>query len=264
MALGTVIRDVYTDAERRTMYKTLRELLPSPDWSTAGLYCYWDPHTREALYIGLSNNLPSRFAQHNSLSGKPGKGDKALEINDWFRTHDRLGFSIVIQDAVADDDYGRYSKIAEGQLIEGYRALHDKFPPWNKISGSTDGHGYVGADTATWFDFMTGKFDGLVVARRTIRGLNDDGAADLNEGRIHMSRTAMNFHAVDRKLDDSAILAGLKDQVAMTMRVAPYMASLYSFEGLRDYLMQPAPHPERLEDAFDGELDDATPVPGAD
>ncbi|RYE40154.1 MAG: hypothetical protein EOP24_41860 [Hyphomicrobiales bacterium] len=110
---------------------------------------------------------------------------------------------------------------------------------------------------------MAGKFDGLVVARRTIRGLNDDGAADLNEGRIHMS-PAMNFHAVDGKLEDSAILAGLNDQVAMTMRLAPYLASLYSFDGLRDYLMQPAPHPERLEDAFDGELDDATPVPRAD
>jgi len=257
MALGTVVRDVYTNTERRTMHKALRELLPSGDWSKAGLYCYWDPESREALYIGLSKDLPSRFAQHNGLKGKPGHGNKALEINDWFQTHDRIGFSIVLQSALADDIYEGNTKLGEGQLIEGYRALHDKFPPWNKVSGSTDGHKYVGTDTAVWFDFMTGKADGLVVARRTIRELNDNATADLNEGRVHTSRTGMNHHATDGKLDDTAILACLKDTVERDARIAPYLADLYTFEKLRDYLRQPAPHPERLKAS---EVDDGATV----
>lgn len=229
------------------MHKTLRELLlNSGDWSKAGLYCYWDPEIGEALYIGLSTNLPSRFAQHNSLKGKPGDGNKALEINDWFQTQDRLGFSIVLQSTLADDVYEGNTKIGEGQLIEGYRTLHDKLPPWNKVRGSKTGHQYVGTNTAIWFDFMTGTTDGLVVSRQTIRGLNDNATADLNEGRIHTSRTAMNHYAIDGKLDDTAILACLKDTVERDTRITPYLGDLYTFEGLRDYLMQPAPHPERL------------------
>lgn len=240
------------------MYKTLRELLlHSGDWSKAGLYCFWDPESGEALYIGLSKDLPSRFAQHNSLKGKPGDGNKALEINDWFQNHDRLGFSIVLQSALADDAYEGNTKHGEGQLIEGYRALHDKFPPWNKVSGSKDGHQYVGTDTAIWFDFMTGTADGLVVARRTIRGLNDDATADLNEGRIHTSRTGMNLDAINRKLDDGLILANLKEGIAELTRLAPDLKSLYNFDELRDYLTQPAPHPERL---CAGEVDDEVAI----
>ncbi|OMQ28576.1 hypothetical protein [Rhodococcus sp. D-1] len=257
MALGTVVRDVYTNTERQAMHKTLRDLLPSGDWSKAGLYCYWNPENGEALYIGLSKDLPLRFAQHNSLRGKPGQGNKALEIDNWFQTHDRLGFSIVLQSALADDVYEGNTKLAEGQLIEGYRARHDKFPPWNKMSGSTDGHQYVGTDTAVWFDFMTGAADGLVVARRTIRELNDDATADLNEGRIHTSRTGMNHLTIDRKLDDTAILACLKDTVERDAQITPYLADLYDFEGLRDYLMQPAPHPEHPDAS---EIDDESAV----
>ncbi|MFF0283602.1 hypothetical protein ACFYSW_25135 [Rhodococcus aetherivorans] len=252
MALGTVVRDVYTNAERHTMYRTLGELLGPPNWSTAGLYCYWDPATHEALYIGLAKDLQARFAQHNSLNGnKPNKGNKGEKINDWFQSHDRLGFSLVIQSALADDANERYSAIGEGQLIEGYRSLHGVRPPWNKIGGSKDGAGWARSDTAAWFDFMTGKVDGLLVSRRTIRELNDDITAEFNEAAIHMSRTGMNFHAVDGKLDDSTILAGLKTHMVMTTQLHPYLAREYNFDALRDYLKQPAPHPEDAKYTLD-------------
>ncbi|MBT2269699.1 hypothetical protein [Rhodococcus erythropolis] len=65
MALGTVVRDIYTDSTRSSMHKTIDELLGTADWHTAGLYCYWDPATQEALYIGLAQRpgRPLRTAQ---------------------------------------------------------------------------------------------------------------------------------------------------------------------------------------------------------
>jgi hypothetical protein len=61
--LGMVVRDVYTDAERRDLRASLKRLLPigSTIWSLAGVYCFWDPETHDALYVGLSNNLAGRF-----------------------------------------------------------------------------------------------------------------------------------------------------------------------------------------------------------
>lgn len=245
MALGTVVRDIYTDSTRSSMHKTIDELRGTADWHTAGLYCYWDPATQEALYIGLSKDLAVRFAQHNGLKGnKPNNGNKGEKINGWFKTHDRLGFSLVIQDASADDVESRYSEIAEGQLIEGYRALHGKFPLWNRIGGSKEGAGYADTDTATWFDFMTGKTDGMVVARRTITELNDDYDADVNEAAIHMSRTGLNLRAVNGKLDDKMIVAGMREHMARTVRPFPANASQYDFDKLHAYLEEPAPHPE--------------------
>jgi hypothetical protein len=243
MALGTVVRDVYTDSERLTMHKTLNEMLGNNDWSSAGIYCYWDPDTHEALYIGLAKDLPARFAQHNSLKGiKPNSGNKGQQINDWFSAHPRLGFSIVIQEGMADDARGRYTEIAEGQLIEGYRALHDKFPPWNKISGSKDGAKYAGQHTGAWFDFMTGKVDGLIVARRTIRELNDDATADYNECTIHTSRTGLTLHPHDGTADDAGILDGVR-RMAAAIEIDPLQGDRL-YVRLRDYLRQPAPHPE--------------------
>lgn len=245
MALGTVVRDVYANGERRMMLSNLNSLLRQPNWNTAGLYCYWDPDDRKALYIGLARNLCTRFAQHNSLRGnKPASGNKGAQINDWFAHHDRLGFSLVIQDAIGDDTYGEFSSTAEGQLIEGFRVLHGQLPPWNKIGGSKAGATFAGTDTATWFDFMTGTVDSMVVARRTIRELDEDPTAEFNEAAVHMSRTAFNRYAENSKIDDRAILADLRDHLAETVRQHPSYADLYDFETLSEYLKQPAPHPE--------------------
>lgn len=227
------------------MYQTLSTLLGHNwSWSRAGIYCYWDPYTHEAQYIGLANNLASRFAQHNSLGrNRPSRGNKGAQINDWFRTRDWLGFSIVIQEGIADDINERYSAIAEGQLLEGYRALHGKFPPWNKIGGSTYGATFAARHTGSWFDLITGKADGLVVARKTIRELNDDARADYNEATIHTSRTGMTLHPHDGTIDDRGILNGVRLMAQRLGGPDPWTGE-DRYETLRTYLLQPAPHPE--------------------
>ena len=176
------------------------------------MYLFWDPDTREPLYIGVASNLADRFAQHNSLSGhRPSKGNKAQQINDWFAGHSGVGFSIVLQEGLADELYEPYSRNAEGQLLEGYRQAHGRLPPWNGIGGSRVGAGYARGNSAAWVDFAAGAKDGLVVARRTIRRLNDSATAEYYENTIHPARTAlMHFgpigdkqilEALDRLLD---------------------------------------------------------------
>lgn len=123
MPLGTVVRDVYTDGERLVMYEALEMLIRGNDWSRSGVYCFWDPAKCEALYIGLASNLPERFAQHNSLKGaRPRKGNKGREIDEWFGQYERLGFSTILQEALADEEYeptpvalrANYSRSTEG------------------------------------------------------------------------------------------------------------------------------------------------------
>ncbi len=38
--------------------------------STGGVYVFWNPDTREPLYVGIAGALPERFAQHNGLRGR--------------------------------------------------------------------------------------------------------------------------------------------------------------------------------------------------
>lgn len=199
------------------------------------------PTRLKTLYLGLAKDLASRFAQHNSLNGnKPNKGNKGAQINAWFHTHDRLGFSIVIQEGLADDGYGRYSANAEGQLLEGYRVLHGRFPPWNGIGGSRNGATFAGANTAAWFDAMTGRTDSLFIARRTIRDLNDDYEADRYECTMHTSRTELTLHPHQGPIDDAGILNGVR---LMAERLISYPGT-EDYATLRAYLLQSAPHPE--------------------
>lgn len=239
MPLGTVARDVFTDDERLQMYETLDVLLRA-GWHRAGVYCFWDPETRQPFYLGLAKDLPKRFAQHNSLKGcRPGKGNKGAQINAWFDDHERLGFSVVLQESLADETYEPFARNAEGQLLEGYRRVHGQLPPWNQIGGSRTGAGYVQENSAAWVDLMTGQGDSLLVARRTIRGLNDDPAAEYNELVIHPARTAiLQFEGID----DLAIRRALGLIIEMTPKFDPFDDDL----GVRldNYLREPAPHPE--------------------
>ncbi len=238
--LGTVVRDVYADRERLQMYEALDVLLRA-GWHRAGVYCFWNPETREPFYLGLAKDLPVRFAQHNSLKGRrPGKGNKGRQINSWFSEHERLGFSVVLQESLADETYEPFARNAEGQLLEGFRRVHGALPPWNEIGGSRTGAGYVKENSAAWVDLMTGRGDSLLVARRTIRGLNDDASAEYSELIIHPSRTGiLQFEGVD----DLAIRRALSLIVEMSSEFHPIDEDLNA--RLNQYLEQPAPHPER-------------------
>ena len=98
--LCTVIWDIYRSDERAQVWEALQSLLAedSPDWSRKGVYGYWDPETRELLYLGLADNLAGRFAQHNGLVPHSG-GNKSRQIEAWFEEHEQLGLTTMIQAA---------------------------------------------------------------------------------------------------------------------------------------------------------------------
>ena len=239
MALGTIIRDVYSNDERKDMRKVLQAFLGG-GWNTAGIYCVWEPDTHDALYLGLAKNLPDRFANHNGLKGTPGKGNKAKEVDTWFATHERLGYSIIVQSDVADDATEGYTKRAEGQLIKGHEKAFGKIPPWNNMGGSVDGAAKAGDLTGAWFDFLTGRHDSLLVARRTIRQLDDDATAEGKELDIMMARTQLSLAQFGSETTDHSIVKGLE-----YFRDTPVFGRTSErHDELIEYLHEPAPHPE--------------------
>lgn len=238
MPLGTVVREVYEDAERSEVQRSLADLIRGNSWHTAGVYCFWDPEQLEPLYIGLASNLPARFSQHNGLNGnRPRSGNKGREINEWFLSNKRIGYSLVLQEGLADESVEPYSRNGEGQLLEGYRRVHGKLPPWNLIGGSRLGAGFVRNNSAIWVDLMTGRYDNLLVARRTLRGLNEDPTAEYYEVNIHMARTAFSLY---ESANDENIISAMN----FNMNNIPPYARLIEIGDLNTYLSEPAPHPE--------------------
>jgi hypothetical protein len=238
--LAMVIRDVYSYAERWDFRASLKTLLPTSGniWSPAGVYCFWDPQSHDALYVGLASNLANRFAEHNGI--RRGTGNKSRQVKEWFRSHDRLGYSIVVQSAVSDDKYEGASRRGEGQLIEGHRLRFGSIPPWNQMGASLEGSAKAGVLTGAWFDMLTGRQDSLVVSRRTIRGLNMDWDAEMKESDLLVARvpplldnwTEVSDEAIRRAL---ARLNANANYWGMTSGRCAALAA---------YLDVPAPHPE--------------------
>jgi len=202
--LCTVIWDAYCDSERQEVWRAIQQLLPvkSPDWSRQGVYAYWDPNTRELLYVGLASDLPERFAQHNRLIPHSG-GNKADSIDEWFRDHDRLGFTLLVQSAAVqtlDDLYrispllgveaGEISKIAEGQLIELHRMARGERPAWNRTGGSVVGAEWARPSDRSVIGLLSAADENLFGARHTLRELVEDDEALRLQTTLHGARTA--------------------------------------------------------------------------
>jgi hypothetical protein len=211
--LCTLIWDAYTDADRVSVWAAMRRLLPrnSRDWSRKGVYAFWDPDTRELLYVGLASNLPQRFAQHNELVTHSG-GNKSKEINQWFSAHDRLGFTLLIQGAAVQilEDVHRMdwmlgaeakglTQIAEGQLIELHKQEHGHWPPWNGVGGSIQGSEWARPSERSVINLLSAADESLFVARRTLRELVEDRRALQMEALLHAARmnALQKLHGMD-------------------------------------------------------------------
>ena len=211
--LCTVIWDVYRDDERRNVWVALQDLLPehSPDWSRKGVYAYWDPGSRELLYVGLATNLPERFAQHNGLVSHSG-GNKLNAIESWFGGHDRLGFTLLLQAAAVEildvlyqlshtlgAESAGITRIAEGQLIELHRLEHGHRPPWNSVGGSALGARWATPSGRSVIRLLSASDSSLFVARRTLRDLVTDHQARRLEVLVHAARmrALMESHQLD-------------------------------------------------------------------
>jgi hypothetical protein len=166
--LATIILDAFAMAQARVIAQAL-DALCSPDntsgFASAGVYAFWSVPEQELLYIGLAKNVATRFRQHTGLLACDAAYCKRHEIDAYFQSRDRIGYSIMVQSAidqppaskanlqrfadlcedaygvdVADHFPGQENKIiVEGLLLEGYLQLCGRLPPWNRIHGAERG-----------------------------------------------------------------------------------------------------------------------------
>lgn len=165
---GTIIIDAYSKDEKVEMADAIEEICSPNDnmgWASAGIYCFWDYYIEEILYIGLASDLSDRFKQHNGINHVSDSSCKYQKIEEYFKSNERLGYSIFVQSPLSQPlthrNKNTYEKFAkqenapvedilseqgredikqvEGILIEAFRRRHGQFPPWNEVGGSKDG-----------------------------------------------------------------------------------------------------------------------------
>lgn len=142
---GTIIVDCYQEGEAELFYNLLNTVCNKQDiysFDSYGIYFFWDFYTKEILYIGRTNNLRRRFGEHNDLlEENDPDGNKYQEICDYFKTKEKLGYSILVQSSFKHtEDLPFYTKseeigIIEGAILEEYRQKFSKYPSWNKTGG---------------------------------------------------------------------------------------------------------------------------------
>jgi hypothetical protein len=215
--LGTIMLESYTKDDTREVWAALRDLCPRTGWAwaPAGIYCYWQPESREILYLGLATDLAQRFAQHNGLV-RHGRGNKSTQIAAHFEQNDRLGFSVTVQSAAimavdrsATDSARDTILTGEGQLLEAYRRRYGRHPRWNAMGGAVTGQALVTPLTGNYFRLMTGETDSLLVARRSLRRLSADPTSDFYEQAIHTARMHALVEGDRRGTSDPDILRWL-------------------------------------------------------
>lgn len=155
--LLTILADQYKADESKEIAAALSQVC-SPDdnygWSSAGIYCFWNPTTSEILYIGLSIDLGRRFCEHNSLVKVDPKGTKQEKIKEYFLENEKLGYSVLLQAPLDQPNLSVSEKErlqlpgfegilnvknGEGTLLKAYKNKTGKLPPWNKIGGARSG-----------------------------------------------------------------------------------------------------------------------------
>lgn len=216
---GTIIMDAYKENEKEEIANALDDLCCPTDtygWASAGIYCFWDYYTKEIYYMGLAVDLTERFKQHNGLMKIDPNACKKKQIDEYFKTKEKLGYSIFVQSTLSQpithrnkeqykgflgedfsiEDYvgkegEEHIKQVEGILIEAYRKANGKFPKWNRIGGSIDGQesATIGnyAIVKSFNDFKPNP----LVARSTLREISKNPTYERYENFLHAIRMDM-------------------------------------------------------------------------
>ncbi|SHH97864.1 hypothetical protein SAMN02745196_02162 [Clostridium collagenovorans DSM 3089] len=220
---GTIIMDAYTIDEAKDIANFIEENCSPLDnwgWASAGIYSFWDYHTKEVLYIGLASDLTVRFKQHNGLLPIDDGACKYQQIQQYFADHKRLGYSVLVQSSLSQPivhrnenlyrkfldapkgmpipDYaGREGieniKLAEGQLIESYRQVVGDIPPWNKIGGNIDSRTFASFNNYQLVveAFSKGTHENFLMSRSTLRELAKNAKYSWFEIQLHGLRMMM-------------------------------------------------------------------------
>lgn len=217
---GTVILDAYTKSEIKELASAIDDLFCPNDhygWASAGIYSFWDYYTNEVLYIGLASDLFIRFCQHNGLLSMKENGCKFKHIQEYFKTHEKLGYTIFAQSPLSQPLVHRnkafYEKLSnehnspiqdyineqgindikqvEGILIEAYRRSKGNFPIWNKVGGSISGQKRVMENNINIVKtFSNPQMYNInpIISRSTIRELSDNPMYEAFESYLHAVR----------------------------------------------------------------------------
>lgn len=212
---GTFILDSFRRNEAAELRDALEDLLGpivGSAWSSGGVYVFWDPETREALYIGITGDLPVRFAQHTGLRVAPTGGCKRQEIESYFADgHEWLGYTILTMSSLSQVRTARHRRVLdpmrrdlielseaiseealdeirglEGRLIASNRVRFGNLPRWNNHPGRIPKKAPA-ADEGS-LAIAVGAVDILLQARRTIRQLAADPLSAMFEEQMHGAR----------------------------------------------------------------------------
>ena len=165
--LATIILDSFDKDEPVEIARALDDLC-SPDecygFASACIYAFWSLPGQDLLYVGLARDVARRFRQHTGLIDCDTACCKRQQIEQYFQTNQRLGYSIIVQSTldqpVSEKDQRELAELydeefaadvagfiegeeniiaAEGFVLELHRRLGDRLPPWNKKHGSERG-----------------------------------------------------------------------------------------------------------------------------
>lgn len=227
--LRTIILDAYRENEKKEISDALNMICNPNDtygWASAGIYAYWDYESKEILYVGLAVDLNERFKQHNGFySGVDPKTCKKDQIDAYFSSHEKLGFSIVVQSPLSQpsikkvqnqfaDLFEKDSGAAEqgkdgideiqrleGILIESYRKLNKNFPTWNKMSGSLRGQCAVRPANQTALRVLANHQTHYLTARSTLREIAANSTLERYENYLHAARMLVPFIGAHKAFD---------------------------------------------------------------
>jgi len=213
--MGTVIVDAYSADRAAEMADAIDWLCPPSTWgpfASSGLYGFWDPASRELLYIGLARDLGIRFRQHNGLAPCRTGGCKIAQVRRHFDESHLLGYTIYPQSPIDQPDSERARRpfrddvearamleeladpghdelvLAEGQLIQAYLNRYGTLPPWNRIGGSADGASRATEHTEPLLDVFRARYRCPLNTRATLRELALDDEACRWENLLHVAR----------------------------------------------------------------------------
>lgn len=228
----TIVREQFGSGERQDIRAALEEIASPLDmwgWSSNAVYTFWDPQARDLLYVGLAVDIGERFAQHLGLKSCRASGCKREQINAWFKNHETIGYSVILQSDNMQPVVGRLAKdlglagpeadevqpgelrYLEGRFIEAHRRRFGTRPPWNSVGGSRFGQAQVAdLEPDALFDILPGRIDSLFVARPSIRDLAASPTAVAFEICLHTARLrAAMFGLGGSDLGDAHVLAQL-------------------------------------------------------
>lgn len=225
---GTFLLDVYRQQDAPDVREALEQVL-GPDsgsgWATGGVYVFWNPDTRNPLYVGIAGDFPERFAQHNGLRSCPVKGCKREQIGKYFAEECHwLGYTVLALSSLSqpstrrqraslgltDSELIDLNEALSGEVLDEIRALEGRMIAlyerqfnesirWN-ISPGRLPRVPPDAQDAT-LATAVGVYDCLLQARRTIRQLAHDPEAMIYEEHLHGARIMAAFSSMGFRND---------------------------------------------------------------